>query len=114
MYIYWMVSLTNIFYVHCPASFCVGTSTSLGTGQSVFSNLLLNKLPALAPGVDPITVINTGATDIRDVFPANSVPGIIQAYLYAMRAVFAVVAAYAGVAVMFAAGSKWKRLDLKK
>lgn len=108
------MSLTNTFSARCPASFCVGTSTSLGTGQSVFSNLLLNKLPALAPGVDPITVINTGATDIRDVFPANSVPGIIQAYLYAMRAVFAVVAAYAGVAVMFAAGSKWKRLDLKK
>ncbi|KAH8770844.1 aflatoxin efflux pump [Diaporthe sp. PMI_573] len=94
-------------------SFCVGTSTSLGTGQSVFSNLLLNQLPVLAPGVDPITVINTGATNIRSVFHADSVPGIIQAYLYALRAVFAVVAAYAGVAVMFAAGSKWKRLNLK-
>ncbi|KAG6368420.1 hypothetical protein INS49_002627 [Diaporthe citri] len=94
-------------------SFCVGTSTSLGTGQSVFSNLLLNKLPALAPGVDPLTVINTGATDIRNVFPADAVPGIIQAYLDAMRAVFAVVIAYAGVAVMFAAGSKWQRLNLK-
>ncbi|KAK7697027.1 hypothetical protein SLS64_013983 [Diaporthe eres] len=94
-------------------SFCVGTSTSLGTGQSVFSNLLLNKLPALAPGVNPIAVINTGATDVRSVFPADAVPGIIQAYLYAMRAVFAVVIAYAGVAAMFAAGSKWQRLNLK-
>lgn len=94
-------------------SFCVGTSTSLGTGQSVFSNLLLNKLPTVAPGVEPITVINTGATDIRTVFPADAVPGIIEAYLYALRAVFAVVIAYAGVAVMFAAGSKWQRLNLK-
>lgn len=94
-------------------SFCVGTSTSLGTGQSVFSNLLLNQLPVLAPGIDPITVINTGATDIRGVFPADSVPGIIQAYLYALRAVFAVVMAYAGVAVIFSVGSKWKRLDSK-
>lgn len=97
-----------------PVSFCVGTSTSLGTGQSVFSNLLLNKLPALAPGVDPITVINTGATDIRNVFPVDRVQGIIQAYLYALRAVFAVVIAYAGVAVVFAAGSKWQRLNLKE
>lgn len=107
------VPVTNMVSARSPVSFCVGTSTSLGTGQSVFSNLLLNKLPSLAPGVDPITVINTGATDIRDVFPADSVPGIIQTYLYAMRAVFAVVAAYAGVAVMFAAGSRWKRLNLK-
>lgn len=82
-------------------------------GQSVFSNLLLKQLPGLAPGVDPITVINTGATDIRNVFPANFVPGIIQAYLYSLRAVFAVVIAYAGVAVLFAAGNKWKRLDSK-
>ncbi|POS80608.1 SGE1 [Diaporthe helianthi] len=95
-------------------SFCVGTSTSLGIGQSVFSNLLLNKLPILATDVDPITVINTGATDIRTVFPADSVPGIVQAYLHALRATFAVVVAYAGVAVMFATGSRWKRLDLKK
>lgn len=94
-------------------SFCVGTSTSLGTGQSVFSNLLLNQLPVLARGVDPITVINTGATDVRSVFPADSVPGIVQAYLYALRATFAVVVAYAGVATIFAAGSKWKRLNLK-
>lgn len=107
----WSSSLT--LSACSPVSFCVGTSTSLGTGQSVFSNLLLNKLPALAPGVDPITVITTGATDIRNVFPVDRVPGIIQAYLYALRAVFAVVIAYAGVAVVFAAGSKWQRLNLK-
>ncbi|KAJ0122202.1 flatoxin efflux pump [Diaporthe amygdali] len=94
-------------------SFCVGSSTSLGTGQSVFSNLILTRLPALAPGVDPITVINTGATDIRNVFPADAVPGIVQTYLYALRAVFTVVTAYAGVAVMFAISSRWERLNLK-
>lgn len=106
-------SATNTLPTRSLVSFCVGTSTSLGTGQSVFSNLLLDELPVLAPGVDPITVINTGATDIRNVFPAGAVPGIIQAYLYALRAVFAVVIAYAGVAVLFAAGNKWQRLDLK-
>lgn len=107
------VSNTDMLSIHPSVSFCVGTSTSLGTGQSVSSNLILTKLPALAPGVDPITVINTGATDIRNVFPADAVPGIVQTYLYALRAVFTVVTAYAGVAVMFAISSRWERLNLK-
>jgi MFS transporter, DHA2 family, glioxin efflux transporter len=92
------------------ASFCVGTSTSRVTGQSVFSNLLLKCF--LTPGVEARTVINTGATDIRSSFPADSVPGIIQAYPYALRG-FAVVRAYAGIGAMFAAGNKWKRLNPK-
>ncbi|KAJ5435511.1 Major Facilitator Superfamily protein [Penicillium cf. griseofulvum] len=94
-------------------SFCVGSSTSLGAGQSVLSNILLSKLPSMAPGVDPLSVIATGATEIRNVFSADAVPGIVQAYLYCLRAVFLIVTAYAGVAVFFAISNKWERLRLK-
>ncbi|EER29954.1 Major Facilitator Superfamily protein [Coccidioides posadasii C735 delta SOWgp] len=94
-------------------SFCVGSSTSLGAGQSVLSNLLLSKLPSLAPNVDPLSVIVTGATEIRSAFPADVVPGIVEAYLYCLRAVFLIVTAYAGVAVFFAVANKWERLKLK-
>ncbi|KAK2612055.1 hypothetical protein QQS21_001904 [Conoideocrella luteorostrata] len=91
-------------------AFCVGSSTSLGVGQSVLSNILLVKIPSLAPGVNPLSVINTGATEIRNVFPADAVPGIVQAYLFGLRAVFAVVTAYAGVATVVAVSSKWEKL----
>ncbi|OKO92600.1 hypothetical protein PENSUB_12585 [Penicillium subrubescens] len=96
-----------------PFSFCVGSSTSLGAGQSVLSNILLSKLPSTAPSVDPLSVIATGATEIRHIFPADAVPGIMQAYLYCLRAVFLITTAYAGVAVFFAVGNKWERLRLK-
>lgn len=95
-------------------SFCVGSSTSLGAGQSVLSNLLLSKLPSTAPGVNPLDVIATGATEIRRKFPPDAIPGIVQAYLYSLHAVFLIVTAYAGVAVFFALGNKWERLGLRK
>lgn len=76
--------------------------------------MLKNRLPALAPGVDPTVVIDTGATEIRSSFPADVVPGIVAAYSEGMRGVFATVAAYAGVAVFFAAGNSWKKLNLGK
>lgn len=79
----------------------------------MLSNILLSRLPSTAPGVDPLTVIATGATEIRNVFPPDAVPGIVQAYLYCLRAVFLIVTAYAGVAVFFAVGNRWERLRLK-
>jgi hypothetical protein len=79
----------------------------------VLSNIFLSKQPSTAPGVDPLSVIATGATEIRHVFPADAVPGIVQAYLYCLRAVFLIVTAYTGVAVFFAVGNKWERLRLK-
>ncbi|KAK2832015.1 hypothetical protein FQN49_006936 [Arthroderma sp. PD_2] len=94
-------------------SFCVGTSTSLGAGQSVLSNLLLTKLRTLAPSVDPRSVIATGATEIRHVFPAEAIPGIVEAYLFCLRIVFLIVTAYAGVAVICTFGNRWQRLKLK-
>ena len=79
----------------------------------MLSNILLSKIPSMAPGVDPLSVIATGATETRHVFPTDAVPGIMQAYLYCLRAVFLIVTPYAGVAVFFAVANKWERLRLK-
>jgi hypothetical protein len=80
----------------------------------VLSNLLLSKLPSTAPGVNPLDVIATGATEIRQKFPPETIPGIVQAYLGCLHAVFLIVTVYAGVAAFFALGNKWERLVLKK
>ncbi|KAM5463902.1 hypothetical protein MauCBS54593_007347 [Microsporum audouinii] len=93
-------------------SFCVGTSTSLAAGQSVLSNFLLSKLPSLAPGVDPLQVITTGATEIRHMFPKAAIPGIVQAYLFCLRVIYLIVTAYAGIAVLCTFGNRWQRLKL--
>ncbi|KAF2146413.1 uncharacterized protein K452DRAFT_305347 [Aplosporella prunicola CBS 121167] len=94
--------------------FNVGTSTSLGAGQAVLNNLLLSKLPETAPNVDPFDVISAGATETRATFPTAVVPGIVQAYLETLRAIYAIVIAYAGVAVVFAVVNRWEKLRMKE
>ena len=98
--------LTAFFTV----TFNVGSSTALAAGQSLLDNLLLKKLASTAPTVDPFSVIRAGSTEIRTSFAPDVVPSIVDAYLYSLRAVYAIVIAYAGMAVFVALANKWERL----
>ncbi|KAK8098930.1 Major facilitator superfamily transporter [Apiospora kogelbergensis] len=94
-------------------AFCVGSSTSLGAAQSVFTNIVLKKLPFLASNGVSNNMIETGIADIRGAYPPDIVVGVVAAYTDAVRAVFVIATAYAGAAVVFAAGNNWQRLNLK-
>ena len=72
---------------------------------------MIATLPISAPGVDPATVIATGATQIRTVFPAAQVPGILVAYIAAIKAAFALSIGASGVAFVFSLFNRWKRLS---
>jgi len=74
----------------------------------------LASLPSLAPTVDPETVIKAGSTEIRSSFPPNAVPGVVDAYLSGLRAVYTIVIAFAGAATLAAAANRWQKLNLKK
>lgn len=80
----------------------------------MLDNLLLSNLPVLAPTVDPKAVIQAGATEIRSTFAADAVPGIVEAYLEGLRAVYILVIAFTGAAALAAATNRWERLSLKK
>lgn len=95
-------------------TFNVGSSLALAAAQSILDNLLLTNLPDLAPTVDPEAVIQAGATEIRSTFAANAVPGIVEAYLRGLRAVYIMVVAFTGAATLAAATNRWEKLSLKK
>ncbi|KAI0869146.1 major facilitator superfamily domain-containing protein [Hypoxylon argillaceum] len=59
----------------------VGGGLLLGAAQSGFVNTIVKPLPSTAPGVDPFTVTSTGALELRSVFPADQILGILQAFL---------------------------------
>lgn len=65
------------------------------------------------PGVDPGVVALTGATEIRNAFPADAVPGIIQAYMDGLKVAFAIAVAGAGVSFFISLGSRWSKLNTK-
>jgi len=56
-------------------------------------------------------LIATGATDIRVVFPANQIPGILVAYMAGIKAAFALSIAMVGTAFVISLFSKWGRIN---
>ncbi|KAK1764303.1 major facilitator superfamily domain-containing protein [Phialemonium atrogriseum] len=89
----------------------VGGAFSVSAGQSAFVNRLLGQLPVSAPGVDPLQVILTGAAQIRQVFPADQVNGILEAYMSGIKASFAISVAFVGIAFLASLASRWRRLN---
>lgn len=89
----------------------VGGAFFVSAGQSAFVNTLIGRLPTAAPGVDPAMVVLTGATEIRNVFPPDKVPGILVAYMAGIKVPFAITIAGVGVAFIASLMSKWKRLN---
>jgi MFS transporter, DHA2 family, glioxin efflux transporter len=90
----------------------VGGAFFIAAGQSAFVNTLLKKLESVAPSVNPALVIATGATEIRNAFPAEEIGGILTAYMAGVKMTFVLVIAGAGAAFFTSFGSRdsggWK------
>jgi MFS family permease len=97
--------LSNIILVQT-----VGGAFSTSAGQAAFVNQLVAKLPYTAPTIDPALVIATGATELRHVFTAEELPGIMLAYMNGIRAIFAVGIGLAGAAFLCTALIPWGKL----
>ena len=78
----------------------VGGAFSTSTGQAVFVNRLLKVLKSTAPAVSPILVLATGASELHDVIPPQSLPGVLLAYMAGLKAALTVAVAFSGVAFL--------------
>ena len=88
----------------------LGGSFSISAAQSAFVNRLVGALATSAPGLDPTLVIGTGAAELRTVFSASELPGIILAYTDGVKAAFGISIGMAGVAVVISLLCPWSRL----
>ncbi len=90
----------------------VGGAFMVSAAQAAFVNVLVKVLPYSAPGVDPLTVVGTGVTDLRRVFSADQVPGMLEAYMRVLKIAFAIGLASAGVAfIVITLFQRWNRLN---
>ena len=90
----------------------VGGAFMVSAAQAAFVNVLVKVLLHSAPGIDPATVVKTGATDLRKVFSADQVPGILVAYMIGLKSAFAIGLASTGVAlVIITLFQRWNRLN---
>jgi hypothetical protein len=91
----------------------IGGAFFISAGQAAFANRLLARIPVTAPGVNPALVVATGATDLRKVFSAHDLPGILVAYLDGLRVAFAIAIATACLGFILAFAPRWQTLKGK-
>ena len=83
----------------------------VSAAQSAFVNTMLNRLVTSAPTVNPLVVLGTGATQIRAVFAADEIPGILVAYMAGIKTALAIALGAVGVAFVVSLFSNFKRLN---
>ena len=90
----------------------IGGAFMVSAAQAAFVNVLMKVLPHSAPGINPLIVVKTGATDLRTAFAADIVPGILEAYMRGLKIAFAIGLASTGVAfIIITLFQKWNRLN---
>src|SRR5271155_3381188 len=92
----------------------IGGAILISAGQAGFANKLIQEVPEKVPGVNPSLVITTGATDLRKVFSAAQLPGILSAYIDGLRVAFSIGLAVACVAFILSFTPRWESLKAKK
>jgi hypothetical protein len=88
----------------------VGGAFTVASAQAAFINRALHALKTTAPDVDASKLITTGASELRKVFTAEELPGVIEAYMRGLKAAFAVSIAFCGLAFIATLFVPWERL----
>ena len=83
----------------------------MSAAQSIFENKLVHALATTAPDIKPSLVLAAGATDLRQVFTAAQLPGILEAYVQGLHSAFALSIASGGAAFLIAVSQPWFRLN---
>ena len=95
--------------------FCqmLGGAIFISVGQNVFNQELVSKLVQVVPGLSPIEIVNTGATDLRHAVPAQLLPQVLTVYNSALREVFIVATAMGALAILGTPFVRWRSVKGK-
>ena len=88
----------------------IGGAFFVSAGQAALSNILISHIKTYDPTVNPQLLLATGATQLRDVFSAEQMVGILEAYMDGLHAAFAIGITLAGLATFISLASEWRNL----
>jgi MFS transporter, DHA2 family, glioxin efflux transporter len=91
----------------------IGGALFVSAAESIFGNRLLQSVSTNAPGVDPILVLHTGASEIRTVFLGVDLPGVLSSYMLGLKGAWALGLALAAGAVVASFGPRRNRIRRK-
>ncbi|KAM0718968.1 hypothetical protein Q7P37_006040 [Cladosporium fusiforme] len=86
----------------------MGGAIFISVGQNVLTSNLVKGITQLVPDIDPASIVNTGATDLRHLVPADLLPAVLEVYNDALRQVFLIGTGMAAVSILGALGFEWK------
>jgi hypothetical protein len=89
-----------------------GGTICISSGQAIFINRLLYHLAQIAPQIDTSTVLAAGASQLRQVIPADEIEFVLRAYFAGLKDTFALGIALAGCGFLTSWIAPMK--DLKK
>ncbi|KXX76653.1 putative HC-toxin efflux carrier TOXA [Madurella mycetomatis] len=89
----------------------VGGAFWVSAAQSAFVNSLVARLATSASDVNPLVLLGTGATQIRNVFPPDQIPGILVAYMAGIKTALAIAIGACGLSFMVSLFSDFRRLS---
>ncbi|KAI7155554.1 MFS general substrate transporter [Hortaea werneckii] len=92
----------------------LGGAIFVSVGQNVLNSELVSGIVRLVPDLSPERILNTGATELRRIVPANDLQGVLVAYNSALRQVFVVATAMACLAALGAFGLEWRSVKAKE
>lgn len=92
----------------------LGGAVFISVGQNVLTSRLVSGITQLVEGLDPAMIVNTGATDLRDLVPADQLPAVLEVYNEALRQVFLIATGMAAVTILGAVGLEWKSVKKDK
>ncbi|KAI4912936.1 hypothetical protein J4E90_006344 [Alternaria incomplexa] len=92
----------------------LGGALSISIAQNIFVNTLAKEVPRYALGFDARIVANAGATNLRNVVPAEILPGVLHGYNNAIVTAFILAIATSSVAFFVSLGMEQKSVKGKK
>ncbi|KAM0721945.1 hypothetical protein Q7P37_002871 [Cladosporium fusiforme] len=92
----------------------LGGALFISVAQNVFTNQLLKNVTAQVPGLNPLTVLGTGATDLVRVIPPEFIDAVQVAYNDALVNTYYVAVATSVLSLFGAVFFEWKSVKGKK
>ncbi|KAI4650396.1 hypothetical protein J4E93_002752 [Alternaria ventricosa] len=87
-----------------------GGAIFLAVGQNLFSTQLVKQLSGNSD-LDTEAIINTGATDLRQVVPAKDIDTVVSAYSYSITRAFLLAAALSACMILGALMVEWRSIN---
>lgn len=92
----------------------MGGAIFISVGQNILTSHLVSGITQLVEGVDPAMIVNTGATELRHLVPADQLPAVLEVYNDALRQVFLISVGLSATAILGALGLEWKSVKKGK